>query len=164
MRKLFFLLGAVCLISACSPEKKEAQEILERELGENRNVKVHKVFDGSKYNTIQAARDTPKNMHKTLCGTVTYNTSEGVPIRGKVPFEIVVGVKDKCNFYCAPKVKIGDYSPEGGTAGLASCGEYIRSEDHFEIRQCVHIDDRGVPTAKCLDRKTIKQSWKTYYE
>ena len=79
MRKALILVLASVILSGCGGDKQDAEEVLSRQLGESRNVKVHEVFDG---------RSPWGPAYTYLCGLVTYDQDNGAPIRGQTPFVI----------------------------------------------------------------------------
>ena len=101
-KKLLLIALSVCFLSGCGGEKKEAKELLEMKLGENSNVKIHKVFDATKYDVFTLYWNEKQNRDdKLLCGLVTYNQSNSTPIKGKTPFLIKVGSTNPSSKYLA---------------------------------------------------------------
>lgn len=158
-KKLLLIALSVSFLSGCGGEKKEAKELLEMELGENRDVKVHKVFDATKYDFLTLKRNKKYNTDtKLLCGLVTYNQSNGAPIKGKTPFLIKV-FSDM-----DPRFKILSYDTNGGT--IYECGKYERSSDTFKIDRCKFKNSLGIfDVKKCLSNGRLTPgAWEHYEE
>ena len=83
-------------------------------LGENRNVTVYDVFEG----------EPDQFGIRHLCGTVTYDQDNGVPIRSRTPF-IVSADSDFPYVWITP--------PDGYQQGwiVLSCGWYDRQSGRW---------------------------------